>query len=753
MFQKLFFIFLSFYLFTNQTYGMDNNNNNDSDHKFSIESSNTTSSIEVKSNSEIDTQTTSEQSYESHAETNREIDILFQAVEMNNYEIIEQMLLNNNIDLMATNEEGYSLMHIAAYYGSLDSAELLDKYNNLLIHIQNNDNGETPLHSAIKGNQVLMINFLLKKGAFTDATTYSGDSVIHVGIISGSLDGLKTLCENTQRLDLINKPTTTTNYTPLMYAIYSEKKDILLWLLENKAQCDALTFFYAIQSGSLEIIKILCKYNPKLITISDEKFKKNALHIATQSNHEDIVDYLLFMGADIYHYDKGGLLPVHRAIMGNSLSIVEKFYKKDNKIISKQTAGAKQTPLMIALFKDNAQIVSWLIKKGADLKAYDANGNNHVYYAILNSSLPILKMFDKHTDLFYKKNKQENFCYFIFPFKRDNESEEIFQKRKLDVLNWLIIKINSSIASKNNKDKKILIENSIECFKKEIEITKKELGIVDEKVENLSAILKNLGIKEKNKSTKNKNKKNKKNKNREINLQPKESEKKAEVKKSSKQKKEQSEKSLPFVVDEDENNNPPKWKNISFSKPVSQNKVLLHGKHYLNENELSERNLCEIGKDREEFIEENGLKKIIITDNSENSLINPGCSVIQLTNCEIKHDEKSLSIMKMKDMICHGSAQEKSMLLSDYYHSFSLLVDNYLHYGKIKELTNAPVLFGSEYKAYLITIPGEIQQIHPIHGTIRQAPSQRQFEYLIYAKSDLRNSYLVHRFFRPLNMK
>ncbi len=90
-----------------------------------------------------------------------------------------RVALDGIANLNALNEQGNSMMHIAAYKGqAFVLSELINAGAD--INIENEKHGVRPLHLAIVKNSFGCVNELLKMGADVNATDHEGYNALHV---------------------------------------------------------------------------------------------------------------------------------------------------------------------------------------------------------------------------------------------------------------------------------------------------------------------------------------------------------------------------------------------------------------------------------------------------------------------------------------------------------------------------------------------------------------------------------------------
>jgi len=96
-----------------------------------------------------------------------------------------QHLQQLGANLFAPNEEGNSLLHIAAFYKNLDAVKFALENNSMIDAL--NLEGDTPLFYAVIKESPEIIEFLLSKGASDVIMNKEGLYPIHEAVITGNL--------------------------------------------------------------------------------------------------------------------------------------------------------------------------------------------------------------------------------------------------------------------------------------------------------------------------------------------------------------------------------------------------------------------------------------------------------------------------------------------------------------------------------------------------------------------------------------
>ncbi|MFC3562705.1 ankyrin repeat domain-containing protein [Pedobacter jamesrossensis] len=271
--------------------------------------------------------------------------------------------------------------------------------------------------AAARGN-VPVMEYLLKNGAKTDVQDSHGYSALTFAanaaqpntkvydlLIEKGVDLKKDLNHDGANALLIaipnDKDFVLTNYfvskgldinskdangnTAFNYVAKSGNIELMNNLIQKGVKYNDNAMLMAAQGGrgtsnSLEVFKYLegLKIKPTAIGSNGE----NALsYIVRKPKQEEIINYFLSKGVDVNLADKDGVTPFMIAAGSNrdlaTLELLSKNVKNINQVNAKGVSA-----LHLAVRGNSAEVVQFLLDKGADMKAADKNGDNLAYYLL-----------------------------------------------------------------------------------------------------------------------------------------------------------------------------------------------------------------------------------------------------------------------------------------------------------------------------------------------------------------------------------
>ena len=124
--------------------------------------------------------------------------------------------------------------------------------------------------------------------------------------------------------------------------------------------------------------------------IKARKFNKQLLEAAKNGNREE-ADRLLAKGADKDHKDQDGFAPIHHAVEGGHLAVMELLINAGADLAAK-VDPSKRTALHIAVRRRNVGIVKrLLVGAGTDREAKDKEGFRPIHYAVQEGCVAAVK--------------------------------------------------------------------------------------------------------------------------------------------------------------------------------------------------------------------------------------------------------------------------------------------------------------------------------------------------------------------------
>ncbi len=286
---------------------------------------------------------------------------------------------------------GSSIIHDLVLYGDKEALILfLNNKKNIDINIKN-ISGITPLHYAIKDENIEIIDLLIKHGANVDEY---GWFYLHNISYNGYLEIASILINSGAKINVKDPG----GKTPLHLAIFGGHLRMVSLLLKheakvNEADKDGKTPLHlAISGGHLRMVSLLLKHEAKVNEA--DKDGKTPLHLASSGGHLKMVSPLLKHEAKVNEADKDGKTPLHLASSGGHLKMVSLLLKHEAKVNEADKDG--KTPLHLASSGGHLKMVSLLLKHEAKVNEADKDGKTPLHLASSGGHLKMVSLLLKH---------------------------------------------------------------------------------------------------------------------------------------------------------------------------------------------------------------------------------------------------------------------------------------------------------------------------------------------------------------------
>lgn len=247
---------------------------------------------------------------------------------------------------------------------------------------------------AVKNNDIIAVNALLKENVNPNFVDEEGYSPLHRAVLNNNLDVVNVLLSYKDIDTEIKLPYEASvddwylgGATPLLVASYTGNADIVNALIEAgsdiRAKDDidgATTIHIASANGNNEVINILLNKDNTLINEADS-MKDTPLHWASIKNQTDTISLLLANGADTKLTNSDGNTVLHYAAMYGDVNTVNVLLDADSSLASVEN-NEGITPIYYAIVVSDNDILSSIITNGQiDINKKDSLGYTPLHYA------------------------------------------------------------------------------------------------------------------------------------------------------------------------------------------------------------------------------------------------------------------------------------------------------------------------------------------------------------------------------------
>jgi ankyrin repeat protein/uncharacterized membrane protein len=280
---------------------------------------------------------------------------------------LAEHLLNSGADPRIVSPDGISAYKIASWRGASQLMSKLPTIGSAKSALTGSD-----LVAAVQTGDEPLAARILKAGISPDTRDPKGRPILFSAIISGRVDIVKLLLSAHASSNMTDKDWT----TPLMVAALFDRPAVTAMLLSNgadptlanKAGVTALAI--AERRGAQDVANLLMSKLPKGSGPSQEE----ALLSAIQNDDAKTVKDLLKKGAspDGDNITNKATLPLVLAAFRDEAAVVSLLLKAGGNVNLADSKGT--TPLMASILAKDQRLAASLVAAGADLNAKDKNG-------------------------------------------------------------------------------------------------------------------------------------------------------------------------------------------------------------------------------------------------------------------------------------------------------------------------------------------------------------------------------------------
>ncbi len=285
---------------------------------------------------------------------------------------VAELLLLRGADVNAKTGSGATPLHEAAVNGFRSVAELLLAHG-ADINAVTSDVAPVPATTRYNGSSLVlavarddqpMVELLLSNKADVTVTDRQGRAPLHVAAIGGYIPVAASLLAHGAEVNILGVGSDVHNWTPLACAVNANQKDMVAYLLKNKADSEARIGTTFGEGGQ--------NYTPLLL--------------ATARVEPQIVDLLLEANADPNQGNQTRF-PILNA-MNNENSAARKQMAKSlvahGAHLDVQDSDGN-TPLMLAARRGDEETVAALLAGHPDLNAQDKRGLTALHHGVVGS--------------------------------------------------------------------------------------------------------------------------------------------------------------------------------------------------------------------------------------------------------------------------------------------------------------------------------------------------------------------------------
>jgi ankyrin repeat protein len=316
----------------------------------------------------------------------------FAAIKKGDMQAVQFLLSRDKSLVIATDENGRTGLHIAAFLGNeglvnylLDKSAAIEdkeakanaaplhmavqaKHANVAILLLNRkaqvdatmQGNYTALHLAASVGDDKVLEVLLRARALIDARTDKQCTALHLAAQNGHENAVRQLVTANADIEARQKA----NWTPLHFAAQNGHDAVIGLLLRRNANVNAIAdnqitpLHLAAQNGRVTSVEILVRSGATIEAI-DKEGRWTPLFMAVKAGHLGTVNILLRLGASTFMLTKGGNTVLHIAALYNQPTIIGPLIAKNPALREKQNSEFK-TALQLAREKNHQAVVQGL---------------------------------------------------------------------------------------------------------------------------------------------------------------------------------------------------------------------------------------------------------------------------------------------------------------------------------------------------------------------------------------------------------
>ncbi len=384
---------------------------------------------------------------------------LFKAIIANEQKEFEKLLKDKKTNVNAKNKKHVTLLMAAIYKKRTNMAKMLLEHEKIDINIvSKNKLNALTLAASMENSEILEI-LLERKDLTVDIQDYKGNTALMYLASSDYSTLLEKLLSHKPKISLKNND----GESALIFACKAAKPNHINFLLDNDADPNdsdsqkMSAFMYMIDLMMKK--EVLLQYVDQIKNLAQKRNvdHANILHFAIDNSMTALAKILIAKNMDINAKLKNDATPLNIAIYRKNVEIVEELLKNNanpDNLIEK----TGRTPLFDAINTKNTKIVSLLLDYNASINHIAKNGTTPLIWAVLTGSEKNVEiLLSKNADVLVQdKNNIDALTYTAF-----SGNEKIFS-----MLSEQIIWNSIDLSRKQSIYLSAVISNNLEIIKK-----------------------------------------------------------------------------------------------------------------------------------------------------------------------------------------------------------------------------------------------------------------------------------------------
>ncbi|XP_048244587.1 ankyrin repeat domain-containing protein 50-like [Haliotis rufescens] len=316
------------------------------------------------------------------------------------------LIVSKGGDLTLGDDNGNNILHLACLGGDVDIVQYVLSQDIVDINSRG-QYGRTPVMFAAEKGHGEVLDILVSQGGDVSRVDGSGNSILHVACIGGSVDMVKHVLSQ----DIVDiNGGGQYGRTPLMSAVGKGRRDVFDLLVSNGGDVSLVDsssnsiLHLACIGGHIDMVKYVLSLDVVDINVRGQ-YGRTPMMSAAWRGHRKVFDLLVPKGGDVSVVDDDGNNILHLACIGGQVEMVNYILSQD--IVDTNSRGQfGRTPLMIAAEKGQRIVFDLLVSKGGDVSLADDDGNNILHVACIGGHVEMVNYVLSHGPLDIKSSGQ-----------------------------------------------------------------------------------------------------------------------------------------------------------------------------------------------------------------------------------------------------------------------------------------------------------------------------------------------------------
>ncbi|XP_046579350.1 ankyrin repeat domain-containing protein 50-like [Haliotis rubra] len=250
----------------------------------------------------------------------------------------------------------------------------------------------TPVMLAARGGHLDVFLLLVTHGCVLSPVAVDGNNILHMACYGGNIAIVKHIVS----LDIVDISSRGQNgRTCVMTLANLGHNDGFTFVVENGGDVSLADeagdniLHIACKGGHVETVTYILSQS--IVDVNSRgKDGETTLMMAARLGYREVFDECVCVGGNMYSVDTGGYNILHKACLGGHVEMVK--YVLSLNIVDVNSRGHfGRTPLMLAAYIGQKEVLDVVLSKGGDASLVDIHGDTILHLACLGGNLEIVK--------------------------------------------------------------------------------------------------------------------------------------------------------------------------------------------------------------------------------------------------------------------------------------------------------------------------------------------------------------------------